>query len=347
MSIKAVLIGEEKSGKSLFFKRVFEDKFEAISFNKRLHFNFDFIRYKLPNGKKEKITLWDTSGAERYRQKLPFYVENAQALLIVADGSQPFEVIKQNLKTFHDLVASQAAEDETVTFFLITHSESSSFVDMQRVKQFVNNQFGYYPENCVYQYSGEQHGSDLVAKAILDHVRVACEKPDVHNQYKSYLPVENYADLSYFKKQRILRNIEKVDAVGLHVLPEIKDKFFDVLENINSFYKTLDFGDDGFCDGVNIKRKLYQINYFLKRISEAPDLPELRQIATDIQNSNYKMTLPVFGYQVKDSPNTLSKKRGLFSTKIIKATRTVDTVLARLVEDDAGRPIINLKKLVR
>jgi len=345
-TFKAVLIGRSRSGKSVFLQQAVSQKgYKSSRYLPTKRFRYEFVTFKVSENKTVRLIIWDTGGAKSLQHKIPLYAEKSDAMLMFVDGSKDIEIIKQELKESHALIRSVPNRGHKVCFFIVTHAEDRRAIDLTELKSFVEKTFGYYPEDCVYPYSAIQEGSHLVAKAILDHVRVAIQNPKRHNQFNHIFRIDNYDELCFFKKYWIRSDLKHIDTAGAIVLDEIKLKLAEILLNIKTIYSAMPMSAEGIVNGVNIKTKLYHIDHFVGEIHLAKTMQAIRTIIHNIQDPRHKMDVAFRHTIIPNVTNSLTQRRGIFPTKIETAFRAANRVLSRLVEDEKGYPRIDLNAL--
>lgn len=83
---KIVLLGDATVGKSSIAQRFCKDVFEEV-YEVTIGGAYLQKSLTLKNGKKIKIHLWDTGGAERFKAMAPLYYRDAVGALLVYDVS--------------------------------------------------------------------------------------------------------------------------------------------------------------------------------------------------------------------------------------------------------------------
>ena len=83
-TIKSVILGEGRVGKTSILRRYFTDKFDI---QEKSTVNPSFYEKKVENSKGEniKITFWDTAGQELFDALNTIYYKNSSGALIVYD----------------------------------------------------------------------------------------------------------------------------------------------------------------------------------------------------------------------------------------------------------------------
>eukprot|EP00347_Sterkiella_histriomuscorum_P005453 403356558 len=82
-TLKVVLVGDEKTGKSSALRRYIKDSF-SIDIKQTIGGEFSSKSLDV-NGKNIKLQIWDTAGQERYRGISKFYYRKANIIIFVYD----------------------------------------------------------------------------------------------------------------------------------------------------------------------------------------------------------------------------------------------------------------------
>ncbi|KAL7721183.1 Rab family GTPase [Entamoeba marina] len=82
--IKVVMVGDYNTGKTCMLLRLSEDFFD-YEHNATIGASFINQNIELPNGDAAELSIWDTSGDERFRSVTPVYFRNAHVAIVVYD----------------------------------------------------------------------------------------------------------------------------------------------------------------------------------------------------------------------------------------------------------------------
>ena len=103
-SLKFVILGEGRVGKTSILRRYFVNKFDE---KEKSTVNPSFYEKTVNyNGKKYPLKFWDTAGQEKFNALNAIYYQRAIGALIVYDVTLPetFEKIKMWVETLRDIV---------------------------------------------------------------------------------------------------------------------------------------------------------------------------------------------------------------------------------------------------
>ena len=81
---KIVMVGDYATGKTCMLLRLTQNFFNS-EHNQTIGAAFIKHTITLPNGQRKDISLWDTSGDERFRSVMPVYFRGASSAIIVFD----------------------------------------------------------------------------------------------------------------------------------------------------------------------------------------------------------------------------------------------------------------------
>jgi len=145
--LKILVIGEIKTGKSLFIQRLtnlddYEFKRSTKSYNETigLEFNIKYINF---NNTIFKLQFWDTSGQERFNTILRTFFEHANVILIFFDAEDrnSFEraknIYKEKCKEIKNatiiLIRSKYGNSKKEFINCISDEEALEFVDRNKI----------------------------------------------------------------------------------------------------------------------------------------------------------------------------------------------------------------------
>ena len=103
-SLKLVILGEGRVGKTSLLLRYFKNKFNE---NEQSTINASYYEKTAKyNGKSFEIKFWDTAGQEQYNALNAIYFQNAIGALLVYDVNLPetFEKVKDWVNTLREIV---------------------------------------------------------------------------------------------------------------------------------------------------------------------------------------------------------------------------------------------------
>lgn len=182
-NLNIILIGEVFVGKTLFFNAYFKNNLEkplaTIGINKGINYikvyNYNY-----------KLTLWDTTGSERFRALPKKYYQNADGILFLFDVTD--EISFNNIPKWLEDIKKQLEKEEDINdiiLYLIGNKIDKSNRDISKEKA-----EGFAKSNGMKYF--EIYGKinlniqEIMARLILDY-------------YRKYNPIDNSIEKKLFK----------------------------------------------------------------------------------------------------------------------------------------------------
>jgi len=236
-SIKVIVIGDYKAGKSSFVKRLIEDQFDEY-YDSTVGFNISKKILSLDNTN-IRFSIWDTGGLisqiSPTKEKI-FY--NADAALIIIDKTQPNN-LKSIQKWYNDLKASIPQESPIIIIGTKNDMPSDKEISDEDIK-ILATQYG-----ISYISTSAKTGNNInevlieLTNQIIDNL-TKLEIHKVKQKYKNYyLNSDEYKaleDLEFLILDRINRSsftkfaydLQKLKKKGFPVTPDINETSFGI-----------------------------------------------------------------------------------------------------------------------
>jgi small GTP-binding protein len=236
-SIKVIVIGDYKAGKSSFVKRLIEDQFDEY-YDSTVGFNISKKILSLDNTN-IRFSIWDTGGLVSQisptKEKI-FY--NADAALIIIDKTQPNN-LKSIQKWYNDLKTSIPQESPIIIIGTKNDMPSDKEISDEDIKKLAT-QYG-----ISYISTSAKTGNNInevlieLTNQIIDNL-TKLEIHKVKRKYKNYyLNSDEYKaleDLEFLILDRINRSsftkfaydLQKLKKKGFPVTPDINETSFGI-----------------------------------------------------------------------------------------------------------------------
>ena len=153
-SLKFVILGEGRVGKTSILRRYFVNKFDE---KEKSTVNPSFYEKTVNyNGKKYPLKFWDTAGQEKFNALNAIYYQRAIGALIVYDVTLPetFEKIKMWVETLRDIV------DKNIFFVIAGNKFDLTNRDIIEKNDIQINEY-CKKEKCKYFYTSAKTGFSI------------------------------------------------------------------------------------------------------------------------------------------------------------------------------------------
>ena len=153
-SLKFVILGEGRVGKTSILRRYFVNKFDE---KEKSTVNPSFYEKTVNyNGKKYPLKFWDTAGQEKFNALNAIYYQRAIGALIVYDVTLPetFEKIKMWVETLRDIV------DKNIFFVIAGNKFDLTNRDIIEKNDVQINEY-CKKEKCKYFYTSAKTGFSI------------------------------------------------------------------------------------------------------------------------------------------------------------------------------------------
>lgn len=183
-SIKILLLGDVSVGKTSIFLQFSENSFQE---NRLSTIGIDFRNKEimLDNNKRINISIWDTSGQERFRAITKNYYKNAHGFLLVYDVTvqKTFDSIKNWISSIKEYA------NPDIQFMIIANKCDS---DKRVVSTFEGQKMAEQYE-CLYMETSAKQGKNInesikmIAKRIDEEILVLEDKEIKVQEHKSQI----------------------------------------------------------------------------------------------------------------------------------------------------------------
>ena len=132
-SVKVVIAGEKRVGKSSLVHRFMHEKFPLKDLYSTLGFDFTVKSISLDNGDIIDIHLFDFGGEPRFQTIFPQYSSDCDGLILAFDPSR-----EQTFNALHEWIQVYGRETESTNFLVSTKADLGVSISPVEINKFRN-----------------------------------------------------------------------------------------------------------------------------------------------------------------------------------------------------------------
>ncbi len=132
-SVKVVIAGEKRVGKSSLVHRFIHEKFPLKDLYSTVGFDFTVKSIPLENGDIIDVHLFDFGGEPRFQMIFPQYASDCDGLILAFDPSR-----EQTFTALHEWIRVYGREKESINFLVSTKADLGVSISPVDINEFRN-----------------------------------------------------------------------------------------------------------------------------------------------------------------------------------------------------------------
>ncbi|MHA1941334.1 MAG: Rab family GTPase [Candidatus Hodarchaeales archaeon] len=133
-SVKVVIAGEKRVGKSSLVHRFIHEQFPLKDLYSTVGFDFTVKSVKLDDGAIIDVHLFDFGGEPRFRMIFPQYASDCDGLILAFDPTR-----EQTFIALHEWIKVYGRESESINFLVSTKADLGVAISPVRINEFRNH----------------------------------------------------------------------------------------------------------------------------------------------------------------------------------------------------------------
>jgi small GTP-binding protein len=133
-SVKVVIAGEKRVGKSSLVHRFIHEKFPLKDLYSTVGFDFTVKSISLENGDIIDVHLFDFGGEPRFQMIFPQYASDCDGLILAFDPSR-----EQTFSALHEWIKVYGREKESINFLVSTKADLGVSISPVEINEFRNH----------------------------------------------------------------------------------------------------------------------------------------------------------------------------------------------------------------